>query len=280
MAYPSRKRKSATSSATPARGMKRQFKRAKRELFPATKTAKAKKMKSRLTAMLQGQTKESSLAAVVPDTTLAVGTVSRCLTAMGSAAGTATSGNGVVVTDEDSALIDAYHYKGTYIGNWACQLADGSSGEGVGFTIRHLYVWWNRSIELASSAGTLPSLANVLQEISAGVYGPNCHFLAKNVTDKRFTVLADYTHYFDSIRGPVVKHFDEYVKINKIQKYIAPATEALAGGHFDSDQLAGQVSTGLPVLYIICTENGAQAGSDVTALVTALSCKGRLIYTA
>jgi len=277
MAYPSRKRKS-NSTATSASGMKRSFKRARRALFPAAKTAKAKKMKSRLTAMLQGQTKESALTAVVPDAALATGgTISRCLTGMGPTAGVSASASGQVVTDEDSALIDAFHYKGTYIANWTQPDGTVPGPAGIGWTIRHLYVWWNRPIEVASAAGTLPSLGNVLQEISPGVYGPNCHFLAKNVTDKRFTILADYTHYFDNVRGPVVKHFDDYVKINKIQKYMQPATEALPGGHYDSDQLAGQVSTGLPVLYIVVTENGA---ASATGDLTALSCKGRLIYTA
>ena len=286
MAYPSRKRKSSPRvTGRGALGAMRTTKRYKK----SKKSMPARSMKARLNHLLKGQTKQTAIDLYMPDALIAVATdvYARCLTAPATV-NVAPSANGVCVGDEDESLINSFHLKGQYelvLKREINDLIGGSDSSLVGSRVgvRHLYVWWNRAPELASAAGTLPLITSILEPAdSRGSYF-NSHFLEKNVTDKRFTVLKDIKHYMSAGSGPMaITDIDEYIAINKVQKYKKPCTEAVPGGHYDSDVQNGQVTTGLPVLYIlpessswaINTYNGSGAG-----LLYANHLNGRLTYT-
>jgi len=185
------------------------------------------------------------------------------------ASATATSGNGLVVTDADRATINYVHVKGNLcLGPIPCTRAQAELVFGNA-RVRHLMVWYYKPSTAAVAAGTLPPITDVLVSDSVDSYP-----LSDAANSGRFTILSDRV--YDLGRnlkitdeclgqdgdGGVQYTFNQIIKVGKEQHYAAACTNSLPGGHYDSDQAPGRVTRGLMVGYFLYTKGGGVAATD------------------
>jgi len=187
--------------------------------------------------------------------------LSFCLTSS-DISGTAVQTSGLLVTPGiDEVLINNVRVKG-YI---ELPLYSAPTIIGVRPTIiRQILVWFNKPLLVASSAGTLPDITEVLNNSTAAalpIQDPNNGGRFVILSDRRFDlgqncVLSVPPYTYLGLGKP--KHaFDYTITVNKRIKYVQPPTAAYPGGHYDSDIASGRVSTGLLVLYQLCSVSDA-----------------------
>lgn len=168
---------------------------------------------------------------------------------------TAASGTGLLDMDGDECLINSVRIKGR-LTNEANLDVDPTGDFDV--TVRKLVVWFKKPLLVASAAGTLPPITEVLIADSI-----NSLFVTDAANGGRFRVLSDKkwnlgTNTFQASTavgharngGRTSIFYDYVVKVNKQCKFAAPSQSGSnAGGHYDSDVSAGRLDAGLLVLY-------------------------------
>jgi len=189
---------------------------------------------------------------VIRDTASQSVTTISCLTSS-TAFATAASGTGLLDMTGDEGLINSVRIKG----NVRCgAAADGSPAGNFPNRIRLLTVWFNKPLLVASAAGTLPPVTEVLVTdhidslpVTAASNGGRFVILS----DRMYVVgmnITETTTFNSQIAGPCIQPFDYTVKVGKMCKFKAPSDAgATAGGHYDSDVSAGQVDRGLLIQY-------------------------------
>jgi len=182
--------------------------------------------------------------------TLTVTTAS-CLTSSTNFT-TAASGTGLLDCDADEVMINSVRIKGVTL----LDTKIGTPADHYPARIRQLVVWFNKPLLVASAAGTLPPITEVLVTDSID---------SLPVTDAanggRFKILSNKliqlgmnwgstTVNTAQVVGPCLKSFDYTVKVGRMSRFKASSSPGTnAGGHYDSDIAFGQVDKGLLVLY-------------------------------
>lgn len=245
-------------------------------VVPISKKAarKGKSLVRQVKALIASKKKEA--ADVDRDTASLTATTASCLT---SSTGftTAASGTGLLDMDGDECLVNHVRIKG-FIANTATLDLDP-----VGNTdaqVRNLVVYFNKPLLVASAAGTLPPITEVLVTDEL-----NSMFVTPAANGGRFTVLSDKTWNFGSntfqaatavgharVNGTLSRIINYKVKVNKMVKYAAPGVSGAPSGHYDSDVAAGRVDKGLIVFYQMVFGNTGQTINS--NLVTRLNYTG------
>lgn len=179
-------------------------------------------------------------------------TTSTCLTATQGFTGTAVTG--LVSTDADEVLINTVRLKGYH------ELPAGldvNTDYLRDTHVRLLLVWFYKPLLVASAAGTLPPITEVLEADEIEAFP-----VTAAANGGRFVIISDETwnlgcNVYQAITNPAgmintgksKQYFDYTVDVDKTLKFKDEATEAAAGGHYDAVVSAGQVSRGLLVLY-------------------------------
>jgi len=226
-------------------------------------------------ALIAGRQKDATDAN--RDRTAYTTTASGCLTATNGMTGVADSASGLLACDSDEVLINSVRLKG-YHENTA-SLDVNPDGNRDTF-IRHLVVWFYKPLLVASAAGTLPPITEVL--VSDELHSLPVTSVANG---GRFVVLSDRmwnvgTNTYQAITavgsaintGKSKQYFDYTVKVGKSVKFSLPSTVGAAqGGHYDSDSPQGLVDRGLLVFY---SQVAIGNNSSVNTV-----CDSRLNYT-
>lgn len=194
-------------------------------------------------------------------------TIIQCLSSSTLSA-TAASGTGLLDMDGDECHINSVRMKGV-LSHPATLDLDPLGNADVLY--RKLIVWYKKPLLVASAAGTLPPITEVL--VSDTIQ-------SLPVTDAanggRFVILSDRKWNMGSntyqaatalgharSTGKTSQAYDYFVKVDKRVKFAANAQSGSnAGGHYDSDVAAGRVDAGLLVCYTQCTVSGPQTVTD------------------
>lgn len=211
--------------------------------------------------------KKRDAADVARATTGQTTTTLACLTSSDAYA-TAASGTGLLDIDGDECQINHVRIKGR-LNNNALLVLDPSGLYDI--VVRKLLVWFYKPLLVASAAGTLPPITEVL--ISDSV-------TSLPVTDAanggRFKVLSDKKWNMGSntfqaatavghsrVSGRSLQFYDYTVKIDKRCKFAANSLSGTAaGGHYDSDVAPGRIDRGLLVMYTQVFLSGTQVITD------------------
>jgi len=205
---------------------------------------------------------------------LAATTIS-CLTSSTDFA-TAASGTGLLDVDGDECLVNSVRIQ-QFLKN-ACA-EDATPVGHADAMVRTIVVYFKKPLLVASAAGTLPPVTEVL--VTDSLYSM---YVPDTQNAGRFTVLYDKT---DNLHentvavaatgayprndggNSIMRWFN--VKVNKKVHFKANAVSGTPAGHYDSDVSAGQVDTGLIVMYQLAIYNG---GAPVSNCVTRLNYTG------
>lgn len=224
-------------------------------------------------ALLNSKVRDA--ADITRDDALINATTAMCLTS-GTDFGSAASGTGLLQSDSDEVRINWVRFKGRF--DLLAALDLDPVGD-IATVVRRIVVWFNKPLLVASAAGTLPPVTEVLvtNEADSLEYG-------KTSNGGRFVILSDRyfnlgTNTYQSvtaagharINGKISWPYDYTVKVGRMCKFKAPSSvdAGNGGGHYDSDNPNGQVSSGLLVCYTLFS--GAQIATDF--------CVTRLNYT-
>lgn len=239
-------------------------------------TKRAKTLDQQVKALIASKKRE---AADVTRTVVGMTvTQSSCLTSSTDIT-TAASGTGLLDFDGDECLINHVRLKGRLTVGAVLDLDPVGN---VDFYVRKLVVWYNKPLLVASAAGTLPPITEVL--VTDAIESP---FVTSAANGGRFVVLSDKkwnmgTNTYQSVTaagharvsGRSQQFYDYVVKVAKRCKFAAPSVSGTAaGGHYDSDIAPGRVDKGLLVVYTqVGTITGGQSLSDTN--VTRLNYTG------
>lgn len=236
---------------------------------PATKTVVVTPRRSVMTPSLLSQVK-ALLASKQRDATdvarnnaaLAGATTVSCLTSTTDFA-TAVSGTGLIEADCDEAHLNHVRIKGQLINS---ALLDVDPSSGADSYIRVMVVQFNKPLLVASAAGTLPPITEVLVTdaltslpVTDAANGGRFKILSNKLFNMGTNTFAATTAVGSARVSGVNNRFIDYtVKINKQCKFKSPTLSGgtSAGGHYDSDVPAGQVDNGLIVMYVQSTAAG------------------------
>jgi len=181
---------------------------------------------------------------------------------------TAASGTGLLDMDGDECLVNSVKIRGQFFNTAVLDLDTAGNTDSI---VRKIVVWFNKPLLVASAAGTLPPVTEVL--ISDA---PSSLFVTSASNGGRFTVLSDKTwtlgqNTFQSAiaAGGAVTNgrnniiYDYTVKVNKSVKFKAPAVSGGGAGHYDSDVASGQIDRGVLVMYTLYS-TAAASGAALT----------------
>jgi len=199
--------------------------------------------------------KKKDAADVSLDNSAITATESACLTSFQGF--TSTAYEGLLAADADEVLINSVRLKGYHA---IPSVVDTNQLNNLPTFVRYLLVWFYKPLLVASAAGTLPPITEVLVT-------DEIHSLPVSAASNagRFVVLSDRMWNLGRNEMTVATttgvpnwsptnqtYFDYTVKVDKTVKFKSPAlagTYATQGGHYDSDSPQGQVDRGLLVLY-------------------------------
>lgn len=211
---------------------------------------KARNFKRQLKALIASKKKDA--ADVTRDATVGATTIA-CLTSS-TAKATAASGTGLLDMDGDEALINSVKLLGTV--SYPCTVDITNAGDDE-LLYRQLVVWFNKPLLVASAAGTLPPITEVLVTDSI-----NSMPVTSAANGGRFVILSDKIYNLGTniigadtavpgarINGRITHHFNYRVKVNKSCKFAANGVSGAPSGHYDSDVAAGRIDKGLLILY-------------------------------
>lgn len=183
----------------------------------------------------------------------ATATTISCLTSSTDFA-TAASGTGLLDADADEILVNNVRIKGSIVNQAILDLDPTGQADAL---VRHLIVWFNKPLLVASAAGTLPPITEVL--ISDSIFALP---VTQAANGGRFQILSNKlynlgTNTFQAATalgharasGQTHQLVDYRVKVNKMIKYAAPSVSGTPGGHYDSDVIPGRIDRGLLVMY-------------------------------
>jgi len=241
--------------------------------------AKANSLQRQVKALIQGKKRDA--ADVERNSTYLTATTISCLTSTTNFA-TAASGTGLIDADCDEALINSVHIRGT-LDNQAQLDLDRSGASSV--LVRQLAVWFYKPLTVASAAGTLPPITEVLVTDAL-----DSMFVSAASNSGRFTVLSDKvfdmgTNTFQAttaaggqnVSGRNKQLVDYMIPVDKRMHFKTPSQSGAAGsgGHYDSDNSGqGQVDRGLLVMYTLISGSASYTANMEVLMDT------RLNYTA
>lgn len=190
-------------------------------------------------------------------------TLISCLTSTTDFA-VAPSGTGLIDMDGDECRINSVRMKGELSIPAALDL-DPVGNKAV--WVRKLVVWFYKPLLIASAAGTLPPITEVLISdaisslpVTAAANGGRFVILSDKkwcLGDNTFQAATALGH--SRVSGRSSQFYDYFVKVGKMCKFAAPsASGASAGGHYDSDANPGRVDRGLLVCYTQVSVTGGQ----------------------
>lgn len=214
---------------------------------------RASTLETQVRALIASKKRE---AADVTRTTasLAAGTTISCLTSSTNFA-TAASGTGLLDMDGDECQINHVRMKGQFVNGAVLDLDPVGDCDTI---VRKMVVWFNKPLLVASAAGTLPPITEVLIADTID---------SLPVTDAanggRFVILSDKkwnigTNTYQAVTavgharvsGRTSQFYDYVVKVNKRCKFAGVSQSGSnPGGHYDSDVTPGRVDRGLLVCY-------------------------------
>lgn len=245
------------------------------KLVSARAARKGKSLVRQVKALIASKKKDA--ADVTRATADASATTVACLTSTTNFA-TAASGTGLLDLDGDECLINSVHIKG-YLNNSATLVLDPSAYNNP--RVRKILVWFNKPLLVASAAGTLPPITEVL--ISDSVDSLK---VTPAANGGRFQILSDKTFDVGSntyqaatalgharCNGKTMHTLDYRVKINKMCKFAANSVSGTPAGHYDSDVGPGRIDKGLLCLYTLYSLFGAASTVD-DSVVTRLNYTG------
>lgn len=212
--------------------------------------------------------KRKDAADVTRSTASLATTTLACLTSSTDYA-TAASGTGLLDLDGDECLINSVRMRGV-LSNQA--ILDLDPAGDYDATVRKLVVWFNKPLLVASAAGTLPPITEVLiSDTIASLPVTNA------ANGGRFVILSDKiwnlgTNTYQAVTavgharvsGPVTKFFDYRVKVGKMCKFAANSVSGTPAGHYDSDVAPGRIDKGLLVCYTMIVNGGHTNVLDTT----------------
>lgn len=183
-------------------------------------------------------------------------TASTCLTHAEAFTGVAPAiaAQCLLSADADEVMINNVRIKGYHELPAAIDVNTDANRDGF---IRQIVVWFYKPLLVASSAGTLPPITEVLVTdeihslpVTAAANGGRFVVLS----DKQWnmgvnTYQATTAVGFAINTGRSKQYFDYTVKVGKTVKFKESSTSAAPGGHYDSDVAYGQVDRGLLVMY-------------------------------
>jgi len=220
--------------------------------FKRRVTFSSPSLEKQVKALVAGNTKDT--ATVARNRTAYTTTQSTCLTSITGLSGTAAATTGQLECDGDQALINSVQFKGYHA--LPAQL-DLNQTDNYDTCVRHLLVWFYKPLLVASAAGTLPPITEVLETDSI-----HSMFINKAANGGRFLVISDKkwnlgTNTFQATtaagfavnNAPSRVYFDFTADVGKTIKFVSQPNATDPGGHYDSDTEAGRVSRGLLVLY-------------------------------
>lgn len=192
---------------------------------------------------------------------------------------TAASGTGLLNLDGDECLINSVRIRGS-LDNQGQIDVDRSSA--VEQHIRQLIVWFNKPLLVASAAGTLPPITEVLVTDNIEALP-----VPANANGGRFVILSD--RYFNmgtntfaattavgapAVNGTNYRIVDYTVKVNKMCKFKANSVSGTPAGHYDSDVSPGQIDRGLLVMYTQVNTDGSATPNLLVTMNTRLNYTG------
>lgn len=202
-------------------------------------------------------------------------TTSSCLTSSTDFL-TAASGTGLLEVDGDEALINSVRMAGVWKNN-AELLVDPDNNSDI--VVRKLVVWFNKPLLVASAAGTLPPITEVLMadsidamEVTSAANGGRFVLLSDerwNLGTNTFQAATALGH--ARVQGQSTQYYDYIVPVDMKCKFAANGVSAAPSGHYDSDVSAGRIDKGLLICY-----TQIRADTNFTVLDTMTS---RLNYT-
>jgi len=221
-------------------------------------------------ALVHGKTKDA--ADVARNTADHLATTSSCLTSSTDFS-TAASGTGLLDMDGDEALINHITVSQTFDLQNEVLLDPTSTGVEV---VRTLIVWFYKPLLVASAAGTLPPITEVLvTDNHASLYVPDTQ------NSGRFQVLYDKTDILGNntvtvaatgsnprLNGKIAVRRIFKVPVNKRCHFRSAGVSGTPSGHYDSDVSNGQIDRGLLVMYTISADqsNGRLLVANSTRL--------------
>jgi len=175
---------------------------------------------------------------------------------------TAASGTGLLDMDGDECMVNSIRLKGALQNPATLDLDPASNVDTV---IRKLVVWFNKPLLVASAAGTLPPITEVLISdtidslpVTAAANGGRFVILSDrkwNLGINSYQATTAVGH--ARVQGKTLQYYDYTVKVGKMIKFKTPAQSgSAAGGHYDTDVAAGQVDRGLIVIYTQVLNSG------------------------
>lgn len=196
-------------------------------------------------------------------------TLLSCLTSSTDFA-TAASGTGLLDCDADEVLINTVRIKGRVENRAVLDLDPVGDTD---LTVRKLVVWFNKPLLVASAAGTLPPITEVL--VTDAI---ESMFVTAAANGGRFVVLSDKKWNLGNntyqavtavgharVSGRNTQFYDYVVKVGKKVKFVTPSLSGTnAGGHYDSDVTAGRIDRGLLVMYTMFQSVGAAIAADTS----------------
>lgn len=254
--FKSRSFKMVSDRIADSRSNAYQASRSKR--FKARKAVSKPSFVRQLKALVASKKKDA--ADVIRTTNAMAATSIACLTSTTNYA-VAPSGTGLIDMDGDECLINSVRIKG--ILENACIIKLDPTGH-LDARIRKLVVWFNKPLLVASAAGTLPPITEVLLTddinslpVTAAANGGRFVILSNKYWNLGTNTVASNAGLAARIRGQSATHVDYTVKVNKMCKFKIPTVSGTPAGHYDSDIGPGQVDKGLLVCY---TQIGGTAG--------------------
>lgn len=229
-----------------------------------SKGAKAKRSVSKPSFVRQLKalvaSKKKDAADVSRNTDPQTTTTLQCLTSTTNFA-TAASGTGLLDLDGDECLINSVQIRCNF-SNATTVLLDPTATRAS--MVRNIVVWFNKPLLVASAAGTLPPITEVLVTDSF-----DSLYVTPAANGGRFVVLSDKTFNLgintvastgglaSRVEGTTTRPFTYFVKVNKMCKFKANSVSGTPAGHYDSDVAAGQIDRGLLVMYTMVISSGA-----------------------
>lgn len=214
------------------------------------------------------QSKKKDAADVTRISGTMAGTTVSCLTSSTTVA-TAASGTGLLDMDGDQALINWVRIRASILNE--C-LEDATPVGIADAFVRHIVVWFNKPLLVASAAGTLPPITEVLMTDDL-----KSLIVPANRNAGRFVILSDKTWNFGQNTVAVAatgayprnngvngRQLDYVVKVNKNCHFKENAVSGAPAGHYDSDVSPGQIDTGLLCFYTMTV--GANASGTLTSV--------------
>lgn len=204
-----------------------------------------------------------------------------CLTSSTDFA-TAPAGSGLLGAESDNVLINSVRIGGNIRNTTESQGAVNSVAQNSAQkTVRILVVYFAKPLLVASSAGTLPPITEVLVTDAVDSLPIQSTRNAGRFTilsDRRFNVGINVTSSTTAgfTSGKTNHALDYFVKVNKKCHFFVPPSPASTeqGGHYDSDINTGRVDKGLLCMYILATADTPVTGILIGDLSTRLNFTG------